>query len=899
MMKHAILTALLLLAGARYGFAADPPPCTFSNVDPTPGPLQTLINDAGTLSGSVICLDAGSKTYTVTVDPTAGGTKCTEIRGAGTMPAPWGSAGETIVYTNNPGGAAFYGRTKAGCRSTISNIRFTFDENAATPYSLVGFNDSGPDGTTGLPPIYHHNDFFITGQCQQPIIIDAATKGGLIYRNKFTAEAIAGGGCNYSSTNMIPVRHETPNNDAEWAKPSTYGSLDTDGLSNMYVETNYFKNFAVAADLTSSSRGVWRFNEMHNAATGGHGYDSNAQGDRQEEQYNNEHYCDDTYNIHAYLSQRGATWRIFNNNYRAWDVSKCHITDGSTTATPISFSQYRLIQCDAGNIGGWPGSYPATYPVGHQVGWGYKTGATNVGSSTAQGIPGGSGFDQDLDPIYTFANTNSTGNDLLAIASGYVGECRAMAYSNTGKSSGTTLVIPSGSAQATPYVNVGQEALVVFSDLVAGTAPTIADSLGNSWTACTGGTNGSLRLSCWHSHITTGGAIVVTITFQSSAAARSGTLVVMRGMTATPLDQNPAVNTSANATPYLGPTVGGVGGAALAQTNEIVLGYYALQGPTDKTGNSTVVNDAIDATSPSPTTDNRAASCAACTGMYNLGIIGTTGSTDTTNATVAVIQRWVTATTAVQPSLTNSTANRNGIAGTITFKVTGNDNNNLSLQSTDFIQSDREYFTQASGINTSCPTGSTCTPFNGTTGTGWGPRSLRPTTCTFNSMTGVGVGYWSTDQGSWNMSGSGGQGVLDLCTATNTWTNDVYHPYDYPNPLATVTGGSSSPSITSLTPAVGVQAATSLSIAVVGSSTNFVNATTVCDFGASITVNSCTVSSATTLTASITISAGAAIGARDATFTTGGEVVTSSGGFTVSSGGLFIKKVAPRKFRKL
>lgn len=66
--------------------------------------------------------------------------------------------------------------------------------------------------------------------------------------------------------------------------------------------------------------------------------------------------------------------------------------------------------------------------------------------------------------------------------------------------------------------------------------------------------------------------------------------------------------------------------------------------------------------------------------------------------------------------------------------------------------------------------------FNGTTGMGIGTLTNRPSTCT------AGVGYWATDQGSWNKSGSGGQGVLYKCTATNTWTL-YYTPYTYPHPL--------------------------------------------------------------------------------------------------------------------
>src|SRR4029077_20892479 len=76
------------------------------------------------------------------------------------------------------------------------------------------------------------------------------------------------------------------------------------------------------------------------------------------------------------------------------------------------------------------------------------------------------------------------------------------------------------------------------------------------------------------------------------------------------------------------------------------------------------------------------------------------------------------------------------------------------------------------------------TPFNGSSGTGWGTLANRPTTCT------PGVAYFATDQGSWNTSTSnpygvqqnGADGVLYKCTALNTWTL-YYTPYVYPHPL--------------------------------------------------------------------------------------------------------------------
>jgi hypothetical protein len=66
--------------------------------------------------------------------------------------------------------------------------------------------------------------------------------------------------------------------------------------------------------------------------------------------------------------------------------------------------------------------------------------------------------------------------------------------------------------------------------------------------------------------------------------------------------------------------------------------------------------------------------------------------------------------------------------------------------------------------------------FTGASGVGSGTLASRPSTCT------TGVAYWATDQGNWNKGGSGGQGELFKCTATNTWTL-FYTPYAYPHPL--------------------------------------------------------------------------------------------------------------------
>ncbi len=107
------------------------------------------------------------------------------------------------------------------------------------------------------------------------------------------------------------------------------------------------------------------------------------------------------------------------------------------------------------------------------------------------------------------------------------------------------------------------------------------------------------------------------------------------------------------------------------------------------------------------------------------------------------------------------------------------------------------------------------------------------------------------------------------------------------------------PALSSASPASGQQG-TSLSVAVTGQFTGFINGTTTADFGAGITVTGVTVTSATAATVNVTISPLAAVGNRTVTLTTGNEIASSTAGsfFTVTAGSATIASVSPASGRQ-
>jgi hypothetical protein len=106
------------------------------------------------------------------------------------------------------------------------------------------------------------------------------------------------------------------------------------------------------------------------------------------------------------------------------------------------------------------------------------------------------------------------------------------------------------------------------------------------------------------------------------------------------------------------------------------------------------------------------------------------------------------------------------------------DHDNVGTDSpTTFTQNVQYYTDNSMGKPAPCSASHACASL--TEGVAYGKLAYRPTTCT------AGVGYYATDQGSWNQSGNSfGAGQLFECGSGNTW-KAYYAPYCYPHPLIT------------------------------------------------------------------------------------------------------------------
>ena len=148
--------------------------------------------------------------------------------------------------------------------------------------------------------------------------------------------------------------------------------------------------------------------------------------------------------------------------------------------------------------------------------------------------------------------------------------------------------------------------------------------------------------------------------------------------------------------------------------------------------------------------------------------------------------------------------------------------------------------------------------------------------------------YYSVDGGqNWVTIASQAMNLKNVKLAIQQGTNTggTFPTVDYAWVEILSQGPLPAPTLASVTPNVGSQGQNNLGLSLGG--TNF-QPSPVCSFGAGITVNSCTFTSSTQITANISIAAGAALGPRNVTVTNGdAQSATLNSGFAVQTAVVF------------
>ena len=195
---------------------------------------------------------------------------------------------------------------------------------------------------------------------------------------------------------------------AGWNTPDTFGTLDTTGLSNSYVENCTFKAGIFVCNFDDNSRVVFRYNTMQDAALGSHGQESSPYGSRQWEVYNNTFTLTNGNpdNLQDWFTVRGGTGVI---------------TGNSMAGIPFkSGIQLNVYSISRGMNDGAGGTFcPLAYPAPRQTGWGWSANSnaefgigddTNAGrllGASSPGVFGPDGVGAVLDPVYIWNNTGA------------------------------------------------------------------------------------------------------------------------------------------------------------------------------------------------------------------------------------------------------------------------------------------------------------------------------------------------------------------------------------------------------------------------------------------------------------------------------------------------------------
>jgi len=229
---------------------------------------------------------------------------------------------------------------------------------------------------------------------------------------------------------QLAVHHQADEVTNSWTTPSTMGSADTTGVTNLYIEDSDFHAFIHATDFDNNARAVMRRNVYNNAAIGTHGADTSNWGLRHLEVYDSEFVFDGfsdgtTFPLNHWFFVRGGTL-VVTGNIMPLITSQDYPNKPEFEVTVMN------LQRSGGPNPCWGAGVSGTqYHAPRQAGFGRVTGSgvDGLGRSTDSITYVG-----DSEPMYIW---NNTSNGTINVGTSDFGECSGVdstsAYVQSGR----------------------------------------------------------------------------------------------------------------------------------------------------------------------------------------------------------------------------------------------------------------------------------------------------------------------------------------------------------------------------------------------------------------------------------------------------------------------------------
>jgi chitodextrinase len=274
----------------------------------------------------------------------------------------------------------------------ISGIRFEHAQGLSlTESSHSAFIELSY--AAGGQPVFIHDDFFLGYTYGDQI--KSHTNRGVIWNDSFVSLPF--------SQAPIAIHLPAPSLSTSWTSPSTMGTNDTTGTSNLYVEDVDFHGWLNATDFDDNARSVIRHSLFDNAGFGVHGPDSSSFGQRHFEVYDSEFHRSDfsdgqTLNVNWWFLIRGGTAVITDNIMPAFGGSDY----GGKTGIVLAVWN---LQFNGGPNPLWGANIAGVqFPVPRQIGRGYVNGTGLDGEGRNKDSIT---FVGDSEPIYIWNNTGA------------------------------------------------------------------------------------------------------------------------------------------------------------------------------------------------------------------------------------------------------------------------------------------------------------------------------------------------------------------------------------------------------------------------------------------------------------------------------------------------------------